>query len=219
MPFHIALLGDSIFDNVSYTRGEPDVLTHLRSLLPAEWRASLFAADGSVSNDLTEQLPRVTTDVTHLVISVGGNDALMYSDLLHRPVLSTADALRLFRERVDRFEIDYRTAIDGALTLGRPTTTCTIYNGNLPAAQAATARIALMMFNDVILRVAFEHHSPVIDLRLICNEPADYANPIEPSGRGGRKIAEAIARTIGAVGGTIEQSRVYAGQVKSCDQG
>jgi GDSL-like Lipase/Acylhydrolase family len=219
MPFHVALLGDSIFDNVSYTRGEPDVVTHLRALLPAAWLASLFAADGSASNDLAEQLPRVTTDVTHLVISVGGNDALMYSDLLHRPVLSTEDALRLFRERVDRFEIDYRKAIDGALTLGRPTTTCTIYNGNLPAAQAATARIALMMFNDVILRVAFEHRLPVIDLRLICNEPTDYANPIEPSGRGGRKIAEAIARTIGAVGVTIEQSRVYAGQVKSCDEG
>ncbi len=209
MAFHIALLGDSIFDNRSYTRGEPDVVSHLRSLLPAPWRASLFAVDGSVSDDLVEQLPRVSTDVTHLVISVGGNDALRYSDLLQRPVSSTAEALWLFRDRVDQFETDYRKAIDGALALGRPTTTCTIYNGNLPAAQAATARIALMMFNDVILRVAFEHRLPVIDLRLICNEPADYANPIEPSGRGGRKIAEAIARATGVATAKIGPSCVY----------
>jgi hypothetical protein len=37
----------------------------------------------------------------------------------------------------------------------------------------------------------------VIDLRLVCTEPSDYANPIEPSGAGGRKIAAAIAAAIG----------------------
>jgi len=212
MAFHVVLLGDSIFDNRSYTRGEPDVVTHLRSLLPPHWRASLFAVDGSVTADLAAQLPRVSTDVTHVVISIGGNDALMNTDLLARPVSSTAEALWLFAERMSRFESNYREAIAGAVALGRATTICTIYNGNLEANQAATTRIALMMFNDVILRVAFEHHLPVIDLRLICSEPADYANAIEPSGRGGWKIAEAIARTIGVVAGKIEESRVYGGR-------
>ena len=65
------------------------------------------------------------------------------------------------------------------------------------------------MFNDVILRVAFEHHLPVIDLRLVCNEPADYANPIEPSGRGGRKIALAIARATGVATEKIMSSCVF----------
>jgi hypothetical protein len=59
-------------------------------------------------------------------------------------------------------------------------------------------RVALMLFNDVILRVAFEHHATVIDLRQVCSEKADYANPIEPSGQGGMKIAQAIARAVGA---------------------
>ena len=112
---------------------------------------------------------------------------------------------------MSRFESDYRAAIDGALDLERPTTICTIYNGNLEAVQAAAARIALMMFNDVILRVAFEHRLTVIDLRLICDEPDDYANPIEPSGRGGRKIAGAIARMLGVSAGENPHSRVYAG--------
>jgi hypothetical protein len=52
------------------------------------------------------------------------------------------------------------------------------------------------MFNDVILLTAFELSLPVIELRLVCNEPADYANPIEPSGRGGRKIALAITHAL-----------------------
>jgi hypothetical protein len=67
-----------------------------------------------------------------------------------------------------------------------------------------------MMFNDVILRVAFELELNVIDLRLICNQKSDYANPIEPSGQGGSKIAKAIACSIGAVDGKTRQSRVLS---------
>ena len=37
-----------------------------------------------------------------------------------------------------------------------------------------------------------------LELRAICTDPADYANPIEPSGQGGLKIARAIARAVGA---------------------
>ena len=32
--------------------------------------------------------------------------------------------------------------------------------------------------------------------RIICTEPRDYANPIEPSGTGGEKIAQAIVRAV-----------------------
>ena len=49
-----------------------------------------------------------------------------------------------------------------------------------------------MVFNDVILRVAVEYGLAVIDLRFVCTEPSDYANPIEPSSIGGAKIARAI---------------------------
>ncbi len=110
---------------------------------------------------------------------------------------STAEALELFGERTGAFEASYRQAITPVLRLGRWTAVCTIYNGNLPdPRQARTARVALM-FNDVIFRVALEHRLPVIDLRLVCTEPEDYANPIEPSGRGGAKISRAIAQATG----------------------
>ena len=90
-------------------------------------------------------------------------------------------------------------AVQPVIDRGVPVTTCTIYNGAFEDPdQAARARVALMLFNDVILRVGFEHHASVIDLRLVCSEKADYANPIEASGQGGMKIAQAIARATGA---------------------
>jgi hypothetical protein len=89
------------------------------------------------------------------------------------------------------------------------TALCTIYNGNLPAEEAPAARIALMLFNDVILRVAFTLRLPVIDLRLVCTEPADYANPIEPSGPGGAKIARAIAGALGMGNEAASASYVF----------
>ncbi|HEX8687376.1 MAG TPA: hypothetical protein VF654_12790, partial [Pyrinomonadaceae bacterium] len=51
-------------------------------------------------------------------------------------------------------------------------------------------------FNDAIIRAAFEAGAPLLDLRLICDEDADYANPIEPSEAGGAKIADAILRLL-----------------------
>lgn len=108
-------------------------------------------------------------------------------------------------------EQSYRAALDTVLERVPNTTVCTVYNGNLPDDQAPSARVALMMFNDVILRAAFHWRLPVIDLRLICSEPSDYANPIEPSGSGGAKIAHAIATTLGVVPGGASASHVFAG--------
>jgi GDSL-like Lipase/Acylhydrolase family len=196
---HIALLGDSIFDNASYTGAEPDVVTHLRALLPTGVRATLLAVDGAITRSLTEQVARIPADATHLVVSIGGNDVLDSVDLLAAPATSTADALRLFGKAASRFEVDYRSAVRPVIDRGLPVTICTIYNGAFEDPDyAARARIALMLFNDLILRVAFEHHATVIDLRLVCSERADYANPIEPSGPGGMKIARAIVRATGA---------------------
>jgi hypothetical protein len=134
----------------------------------------------------------------------------MNSDLLATPVRSTTEALALFDNRIRRFEKSYRTAIAAVLAMQRDSTICTIYNGNLQGGEAPLARIALTMFNDVILRVAFEHRLRVIDLRLVCTEPADYTNQIEPSDRGGEKIAQAIARSLGATDTAPRVSEVYA---------
>lgn len=199
MSNQIVLLGDSIFDNATYTEGEPDVLQHLRAILPNGWDAMLCAVDGSTTGDLHDQLETVPSNASHLVVSIGGNDALLNSDLLNTPVRSTAEALTLFGERARKFEKEYAKALDAVLALGRETMICTIYNGNLGPIEAPLARVALMVFNDAILRAAFARGLAVIDLRFVCSDPADYANPIEPSGTGGLKIANAIAKACSAV--------------------
>ncbi len=74
---------------------------------------------------------------------------------------------------------------------------CTIYNGCFPdKSYQRIASLALAIFNDVIIRVAIERGLSVIDLRLICTAPTDYANPIEPSSIGGEKIAKVIVALV-----------------------
>jgi lysophospholipase L1-like esterase len=210
MPGRIALVGDSVFDNRAYTGGEPDVIEHLRSILRGGWEATLHAVDGALTADVERQMAHVSREATHIVVSIGGNDALQNADLLARPSVSTAHTLALFADRIEQFEGAYRRALRPVVALRRATTVCTIYNGRLEPAQARIARVALTMFNDAILRTAFEATLTVIDLRLVCTEADDYANPIEPSGRGGKKIAVAIAHATGAIGQDRESSAVFA---------
>jgi len=207
---HVVLLGDSIFDNGAYTGGGPDVVTQLRELLPAGWRATLGAVDGASTDDFATQLDALPDDATHVVVSLGGNDALGHTDLLDRRVHSSADVLSGLATAAERFEKRYRRVIGGVLAYRLPTTVCTIYNGNFAEADfQRLASTALSVFNDAILRVAFEHRLDVIDLRLVCNAPADYANPIEPSSHGGQKIAQSICEVVADGGRNF--ARVHAG--------
>jgi hypothetical protein len=210
MAGHVVLLGDSIFDNSSDTGGQPDVIGHLRAMLPASWRATLRAVDGCTTESFEPQMYGLPDDASHLVVSLGGNDALLNSDLLATRVPSTTEALVLFDDRLRDFERSYRLAIGRVLATDLVTTLCTIYNGNLPQQQARAARIGLMVFNDAILRMAFEHHLRVIDLRVVCQQPADYANAIEPSGPGGRKIAAAIVQSLEEISPQADRSMVFS---------
>jgi len=194
---HIVLLGDSIFDNRAYTEGGPEVISQVRDLLPEGWHATLLAVDGSTTEDVPSQVARIPTDATHLVLSAGGNDAIMNSDVLLKPFDSAASALAKLAEISEEFEKKYRAAIAACRKTRLPLTICTIYNGNFPdPVYQRLASTALMVFNDVILRVGFELGLTVIDLRLICCSAEDYANPIEPSSKGGAKIARCIVASI-----------------------
>jgi len=190
----VVLLGDSVFDNAAYVGAGQSVVEHLRSLLQIDDEVCLLAIDGTTTGDFAPQLEKVPGDATHLVLSLGGNDAIMSADLLGTPVSSTAEALELFGQRARFFEASYAKALDSLLDQGVPTCVCTIYNGNLSAAEASIARTALSFFNDALVRVAIERRARVLDLRRICSTAEDYANPIEPSAQGGRKIAHSIAR-------------------------
>jgi hypothetical protein len=93
-----------------------------------------------------------------------------------------------------------------------PAAVCTIYEARFTAPDAhKIAATALSVFNGVITREAFARGIPLIDLRLIITENDDYANDVEPSVKGGAKIAKAIATLVTA--GDFKQawSVVFAG--------
>lgn len=195
---HAILLGDSIFDNGAYVRsGEPDVIAQLREQLPRGWQATLLAVDGSVIRNVRAQAERLPADASHLILSVGGNDALGQSRLLEDPARSMAEALTTLARVGDDFEREYQHMLEELLSRRLPTAVCTIYNPRFAEARMQQLAVtALCIFNDAIIRAAFAHGLPLIDLRLICNDERDYANPIEPSAQGGAKIAAAITRVV-----------------------
>jgi hypothetical protein len=205
---HLVLLGDSIFDNAHYTEGGPDVISQVRDLLSQGSRASLLAVDGSTTESIPSQVQQIPSDATHVVLSVGGNDAIMKSDILLKP-LSTTKALSELADISEEFECKYRIAVAACRKTGLPITICTIYNGNFPDPEyQRLASSALTVFNDVILRVGFEFGLTIIDLRLVCSAPEDYANPIEPSSCGGAKIARCIVASLDRKEGS--EARVIA---------
>ena len=191
---HLVLLGDSIFDNAPYVAGGPDVIRHLKGKVPDGWQATLRAIDGAITHSVADQLARVSPDATHLVVSVGGNDALGASHILSEPALSVGQAVKLLAGAQERFAQNYHAMLDNVLARGLPTALCTIYDTRIVEPDHRVIKTALGVYNDVITRACFARGLPLIDLRLICNEDADYANPIEPSVQGGAKIASAIAR-------------------------
>jgi hypothetical protein len=206
---HLILLGDSIFDNERYTSGGPPVVRQVRSLLPAGWQASLRAIDGSVAGDVPRQAGRIPADATHLVLSAGGNDALQKVGVIDAEVSSAGEALALLANIADSFGRDYRQAVEACLRCNLPLAVCTIYNGRFDPVFQRLVSVALMVFNDVIIRTAVEKDLPVIDLRSICALAEDYANPIEPSSIGGEKIARAIV-------GLVTESHAGGARLLGC---
>lgn len=196
---HLVLLGDSIFDNSAYVGSGPALIDQVPMSLPDRWDVTLAAVDGSAAADVPGQLVRLRRPATHLVVSAGGNDAIGVSDILEVPAAHVGEAMLALAEAAEAFEVRYRAMLREVLRAGVPTAVCTVYwpRFSQPDFQRMCVT-ALTVFNDAILRAAADADIPVLDLRRICTEDADYANEIEPSSAGGRKIADAIGRLAGA---------------------
>jgi hypothetical protein len=206
---HIVLVGDSIFDNASYVPGQPSVIEQLAGELGDADRATLLARDGDVTRDVHDQLGALPADATHVVVSVGGNDALQHTDLLHREIANSAELLTELARIQAGFRARYREMLDAVLRCGKPTVVCTIYDSNYEAPRKQLADVALSVWNDVIVRCAAEVGVPVIDLRRIFRAPADYANPIEPSAVGGKKMVAAIVAVTAAHDFTSRRTAIH----------
>ena len=224
---HVTLCGDSIFDNKSYVQpGEPDVTTQVNALLPEGFKATRLAIDGDVTQGISRQLQTLSNDATDLFISVGGNDALGGINVFTEPVANVGEALIYLNTMRNQFETQYREMLQHALSQQLPLTVCSIYyprfhsqnlervfpdgNGVNGETLQKMAMVALANFNDVIFRQAFQLKVPLIDLRVLCDEEEDFANPIEPSAIGGQKIARAIVDMLDSSEGSERKSVVYS---------
>jgi hypothetical protein len=122
-----------------------------------------------------------------------------------------AEALLALAEERDGFVCRYRAMLEAVLARGLPTALCTVYDPRFPdPARQRVAVAGLALFNDAITREAFGRGLPLVDLRLVCSEDADYANPIEPSARGGAKIAGAVAELVTGHDFARRRSAVFA---------
>jgi hypothetical protein len=190
---HIVLLGDSVFDNAAYTSGGPAVIDHLRESLGAGERATLRAIDGDRVEDIAYQARRAPADGTHFFLSVGGNDALDYVEVLNHPVATVGEGLALLGPAVDGFAEAYWDLLRRLTEQTDWLQVCTIYNGDF-GPEAPMVNPAVRLFNDAIQRAALDLGLPVIELRDLLDRPEHYANPIEPNVAGGRVLAAELLR-------------------------
>jgi hypothetical protein len=207
---HVVLLGDSIFDNKAYVGDGPDVIKQVSEALPDGWTATLAARDGAMISDIKGQLATMPSDATHLVVSIGGNDALQEKDLIEEKARSVAEVLDKLAKIKAAFKKDYGAMLEVTVARKLPVAVCTIYEARYD--DPTTRKIAgagLTVFNDVIMREAFARGLPVVDLRLTFDDDADYANDIEPSVKGGAKIARAIATLVTTHDFTRRRSEIY----------
>lgn len=192
----VALLGDSILDNAPYTEGEPDTTAHLRRLLGPQWEVTRAALDGAVMRDMRQQLAELgPVDVA--VLSIGGNDALEHVGELTRPVRGSEEAIATLLRIADDFERRYADVARRVAAQVPRLILCTIYEVRLqPPELARLARVPIALLSDRIMSTARALGAEVLDLRAVCTEDDDFTMQIEPSAKGARRIAEAIAAAL-----------------------
>eukprot|EP01063_Lacrimia_lanifica_P040076 TRINITY_DN8971_c0_g1_i2.p1 TRINITY_DN8971_c0_g1~~TRINITY_DN8971_c0_g1_i2.p1 ORF type:complete len:262 (+),score=69.02 TRINITY_DN8971_c0_g1_i2:40-825(+) len=196
---HVVLLGDSTFDNGRWVDG-PSVSEHMRDMLVNKERVTLCARDGALVAAVAGQMEAAPADATHFVVSVGGNDATgAATTVLTPPVANAGEAYDRMHHFVQEWEAAYAAAVEVwvALARGRPVVLCSCYDPcfgafNVTTVSQGQANMMMALLADVVLRVASRHRLPVVDLRRVSTQVADFANPIEPSVAGGRKIAAAV---------------------------
>ena len=194
---HIAIAGDSIFDNDGYVPNDPGVIEQLRTSIPSQWSAMKIAVDGDCIRHVYSRVENFPDFITDLVLSIGGNDALGYASILNQ-AKSLSDIPSLVAKPASEFRANYKALLSHLLTLNTNLHVCTIYTA-VPFEDPLWRQFvppALNMFNSIIKEEAALHDIGVIEIDKVCTEEEDYskASPIEPSAIGGQKIVDAIIR-------------------------
>jgi len=194
---YVSLLGDSIIDNKVYVgQGELSVTEHLKHNSSSNF--TMIAVDGDTTEDvLDNQLDNLKEPVSHIVLSIGGNDLLQNLHLLEDETSGMKFALEKCSELVDEIQENYIKILERFLQYDAKVLLCTVYEGDLEsdvllAEYDKAGQAMLKMHNDTVYYLASKFDVDVLELRNIFTNKEDYANPIEPSHIGGEKLAKAI---------------------------
>ena len=194
---HVSLLGDSIIDNKVYVgEGELSVTEHLQHKSSSYF--TMIAVDGDTTKDvLDNQLDNLKESVSHIVLSIGGNDLLQNLHLLQDETSGMKFALEKCSELINEIQENYIKILEHLSQYDAKVLLCTVYEGDLEselllAEYDKAGQVMLKMHNDTVYYLASKFEVDVLELRNIFTNKEDYANPIEPSHIGGEKLAKAI---------------------------
>ena len=195
--YNVSLLGDSIIDNKVYVGDdELSVTEHLQHNSSSNF--TMIAVDGDTTEDVLEnQLDNLKEPVSHIVLSIGGNDLLQNLHLLQDETSGMKFALEKSSELIGEIQENYTKILEHLSNYDAKVLLCTVYEGDLKSdvmlAQFDKAGQAMLkMHNDTVYYLASKFEVDVLELRNIFTNKEDYANPIEPSHIGGEKLAKAI---------------------------
>jgi lysophospholipase L1-like esterase len=206
----LILLGDSTLDNKRYTGGKPSVSEYLQEYTAPAWEVLLLAQDGDCMCDVYTRLKRLPEDATHMLLSVGGNDALSHRYILENDSGNYPSVLDELFAIYAGFGTEYRDLVRTLRGYSLPLILTMIYEGDFgDEVMQKRANTALAGFNDIIIRTAVREELPVIDLREVCRKPEHFTSRIEPSVEGGERFARMIGFVLEHHDFTKGGTRVY----------
>ena len=201
---HLVLLGDAL-QNIDLGSGEIESALVPRPRNP--WKITVLQALQTLQRGHVREIPE---DATHIVISIEGAWAIEASRLLQAGRHTIREALATLSAAADEFEGILAGMITAAQETGLPTVVCTLVPARYAEpAEHRVATTALAIFNDRVVRHTFAASLPIVDLRLVCDEDADYASATLLSRAGVRKAANVIRAALYEVSRAVERTRVY----------
>jgi hypothetical protein len=184
---HAVLLGDAL-ENIDLGPEQPE-----RALVPQPrnpWKLTVVPPEHVLRSGPMRAIPG---DASHVAISLDGGWAIETSGLLSGQANSIQEALDTLAAAADEFGNIFSALVTAALETGLPTAVCTLVPARFyEPAQQRVAATALAIFNERIERRAVAARLPIVDLRLVCDEDADYATETLLSRAGVRKVANVV---------------------------
>jgi len=194
----IILLGDSILNNDPYVKKDKSVSAILKKSYA---NTRLLAKDGSTIADVYSQIKDINRSKnTFLFLSAGGNDILSLIDAIGVPAINENTPDDLY-EGVDEIFDNYINLVED-IKKQLPNTNIALFNLYYPvdysfsfSTDPDTIKRLITRWNKRLTDKYKQKQTStpsIIKLNNLLSKKEDFTNSIEPSEKGGKKIAKLI---------------------------